>query len=421
MPDPAADEAQQPPAPPADAAPRRTAMAVAQAAEDLATALQDVLDDKVLPELAGLRSDLTAGLQEAAGFAEGANRKLREMADELAALNDPKALHDEQEAITDQITDQVKHAMAPFLARLEAVERTTASAVASPALLAAGDGDLDHILERVAALERELSVRGAINDAPPVVHGKVLELMKAVNQIGKDRKAAKEMGGYMFRGIDQVLDAVGSAVRQVGLTLETKVLERDYTTDQARNSEGKTLLWTSCRLVIAYTFVAPEDGSRHTFEMAGEARATDDKSTSKAESMALKYGLLHALMIPVEGMADGDGESPQVFTEDRDRPVQGNTADQPRPPAASPPPNTPPATDQASRQERARDALAALRHLGKVAPAERHRRLAAIRGQIESEGLGNAEIEGATLRAHGAAIFQTLPADPSEQPAQGEF
>jgi hypothetical protein len=230
-----------------------------------------------------------------------------------------------------------------------------------------------------------------------------------VNQIGKDKKADPKMGGYAFRGIDQVMDAVGVAMREVGLVMETHVLDRDYQVDQGRNSEGKTILWTSCRLTVRYTFVDPVDGSRHSFEMAGEARATDDKATSKAEAMALKYGVLQALMVPVEGMPDGDGESPQVLR-DEQRAAQ-------EPPAS--PPVAPPqqGQQQPSQMELARRALAALRALDRTPADRRQVELARIRTKIEAEGLGGVEVDGATLRAHGVAVAQTLPAQPAGQPA----
>lgn len=305
--------------------------------------------------------------------------------------------------------------MDELLSRLGVLERQTSGPNIST-LLPKLDAIGDEVLElgtRVSALERDISASvRLVMPAAPRVHGKVLELMKRVNLIGKDKTADPKMGGYAFRGIDQVMDAVGVAIRDVGLTMETRVLQRDYVTDQSRNAEGKTLLWTSCRLVIAYTFVDPEDGSRHTFEMAGEARATDDKATSKAESMALKYGLLHALMIPVEGMPDADGESPQVFQEQTRERVTG-------------PPSTPgPARDderrrEFSKAELAKAALEALDRIGRVHPDQRHAELVRIQNKIVSNGLGSYEINGATLQAHAIAVMHTLGGQPGGEPGTG--
>lgn len=429
MPDPTADEAQATPQP-AETTPRRTAMAVAQAAEDLATALQGTMDERVLPELTTLRSQVTEGFREAFAVEVANNRSMESVKTQLAAvvtelgkLNDPRALHDEQDAITDKITDQVSRATSGILARLEAAERELAAAqtgIMPPSM------DVVDLQTRLADIERQLSIVGTITDmwnGPTVggVHGKVLELMRRVNAIGKDRTANMgETGGrFKFRGIDEAMDAVGHAMREVGLTLETQVLGSDYAqnpvTNTRKDGESRTVVWTTRMVTMRYTFVDPVDGSRHTFEMSGEGRDASDKATSKAGSMALKYGLLQALMVPVTGMDDGDAESPQV-TQERP-PSPGRQQDDPAGPAThSRPPSTPPAaTDQASRQDRARNALLALRSIDRVEPAKRHAELARIRGKIESEGLGNAEVEGSTLRAWGASVFQTLPADPAEQ------
>lgn len=320
------------------------------------------------------------------------------------------------------LADRVQHLATEFMADHGKLYDRVTALEGRANRPAGGEGYQTQLQARLAAVEQRLSTVGAIGEldtltAPvPDVHRKVLELMRRVEVIGKDRKADAKIGGYAFRGIDQVMDAVGAAMRDVGLVLETQVLIREYHSEQGRNADGKTLIWTSCRLVIRYTFISPEDGSRHSFEMAGEARATDDKATSKAEAMALKYGILQALMVPVEGMPDGDREAPQVFQE----PGQGQ-ADSGH---VTQPPNTPgPAQDEQRRREfnRAelgRGAKAALDNIGRIPADQREAELTRIRNKIEESGLANFEIDGATLRAHGVAVAATLR-PPGGEPGTG--
>lgn len=294
--------------------------------------------------------------------------------------------------------------------RLDALDHRLSVAFAtSPSGIS--DGSLEAVVAEL--VDQRLSLNGfpqgsgaggsVFAEPVPRVYGKVLELMRQVRELGKDGRADPSMGGYTFRSIDSAIGAVGTAMRDVGLTLETRIVRRDYVTDEARNKQGSMVLWTSCRLVIRYAFVDPTDGSKHVFEMAGEARATDDKSTSKAESMALKYGLIQALMIPVKDLADGDGDSPQVL---REQPAQT-----PREPGQQPPAQPSEPSASKSRAQRARDAYDAMRALDKHPPERRGEVLAAIRAQVEKEGLGQEEVNGASLRGHASAIGKTLQAD----------
>jgi hypothetical protein len=52
-----------------------------------------------------------------------------------------------------------------------------------------------------------------------------------------------------------------------------------------------------------------------------------------------------------------------------------------------------------------------MRGIDRWPPAERMEKLAAIRDQIEREGLAAYEVEGITLRAHGIAVGRTLEAN----------
>lgn len=242
-----------------------------------------------------------------------------------------------------------------------------------------------NVYQRLGALEQGGAPRGVTTLG---VGAKVLQLMEEVAFIGKSREAKIETRGdnftYMFRGIDDAQDAVGAAMRKVGLIMRTQVLENRYelTPVEKRfaNGGGMTQLWSTCVLTMRYAFVDPVDMSEFAFEMVGEGKDVSDKSASKAASMACKYALFQALMIPVKGQAESDGEDPQI-TSDTPEPEQQAAAPQAAPPA------TPPVSEE-TRRTRATAAVQAVRVLHQLPKAdEAMARLNKITDQVKREGL----------------------------------
>lgn len=270
---------------------------------------------------------------------------------------------------------------------------------------------------------RQVHVQG---DAVPASGGlgaarKVLQLMQLVTHIGKERQADMGTGGkFKFRGIDEAMDAVGHAMREVGVILSTEVLKDETSTmPVTKKGDGRngpyesTILWTTTKTTMRYTFVDPEDGSTHTIEMVGEGRDASDKSTSKAGSMAFKYALLQALCIPVTGMDDSDAAPPQIMEN------EGSTRPQQQAPAQQQAQAAPEHTEE-QKAQRAGEALGAIRNVYRVegGPQAQYNRLVQIMNQVKREGLLNFAIEGSTLNQHGEAAMRTLQAPPPPDDAR---
>jgi hypothetical protein len=170
----------------------------------------------------------------------------------------------------------------------------------------------------------------AITHVPAVgnVHAKLLELMREVDHIAKSRTAKGGGMNYKFRGIDDAQNAVGQAMRKIGLLLQPEVIDWQYvqTPVDGFDDKGraKTTVWSTSRLTMGYTFVSPDDGSSFTFSMIGEGRDAGDKSGSKAASMACKYALFQALMVPLE-VDESDGHNPVAESYRDERPAASNT------------------------------------------------------------------------------------------------
>lgn len=198
-------------------------------------------------------------------------------------------------------------------------------------------GSADALAERLAELERDLAelrtrpvpmgvAAGAVPPRPPVpaILGQMLELQRMVASIGKDRTATIEGKGknqghsYSFRGIDDAMDAVGTAMREIGIIgPRSEIIDTEWVTDAVPRfyngkQEGVTV-WTTCRVKMRYVFVSPIDGSEFPVEGVGTGRDNGDKDGSKASSAAMKYALFQGLCIPVRGVnVDPETEHPQI-------------------------------------------------------------------------------------------------------------
>lgn len=356
------------------------------------------------------------------GIAE-LRRRLAAVEETAKAMDgDPVSHTLAEDALADQIEHQVDR-------KVQAMFEGTGVA---PAEVANTATRIQRLEAELASISGMLSTPGpsALNAAHAMVANertvrptgaakKVLQLMRQVTHLGKEKEANLGQGGrFKFRGVDDAMDAVGHAMRDVGVILGTEILNDETThtpiTKRGTNKDGttweNTVVWTSTKLTVRYTFTDPEDGSTHLLEMTGEGRDASDKSTSKAASMALKYGLFQALMIPVTGLDDSDAAPPQRMEQD-----------QQRPPASQPSSNTDQRASDQAKAQRAGEALQAIRNIYRVPSGVQAQtaKLTAIMRQVQGEGLLEFVVEGSTLDQHGKAAMATLQAPPpaDEPPA----
>ena len=138
----------------------------------------------------------------------------------------------------------------------------------------------------------------------PAIYGALVDVMSSVGAVGKG--SINRDQGYRYRGIDDVMTAVNAALVRHRVVVRPTVLER-IASERPRRGGGSMYV---THVLVRYRFISAVDGSFDDVEMWGEGADTADKSTSKAQSMALKYALLHALMIPTDDIIDGDSEHP---------------------------------------------------------------------------------------------------------------
>lgn len=139
----------------------------------------------------------------------------------------------------------------------------------------------------------------------PKIYAAMVAIMSDVTGISKAKKNMQQ--GFMYRGIDDVYNALHTILAKHGVFMTPEVLQVERTERQTQR--GGTLLYAQAR--VKYTFYA-SDGSSVSVVVDGEGMDSGDKATGKALSIAHKYALFQTFLIPTEEQPDPDAESHQV-------------------------------------------------------------------------------------------------------------
>lgn len=137
------------------------------------------------------------------------------------------------------------------------------------------------------------------------VFERLSKVMDIVGAVGKNKTNAQQ--GFKYRAIDDFIQAVHPALVSAGVVLIPEVLTHESANRPTKSGGISTHVVVTAR----FTFYAP-DGSSVSGVTVGEAADSADKASNKAMSQALKYFLMQALMVPLEDLADGDRETPDM-------------------------------------------------------------------------------------------------------------
>ena len=136
----------------------------------------------------------------------------------------------------------------------------------------------------------------AVGDPPKSVVEALSLCMGDVQKISKDRKVTEGPARFSFRGVDDVMQAVGPALRTHGVVFApsrvVSIEHERYTTAKGSPMDGVTV-------VVEYTITGPA-GDTMTAAAAGQASDSGDKAVPKAMSVAFRTVLLQALCIPTD-------------------------------------------------------------------------------------------------------------------------
>ena len=141
-----------------------------------------------------------------------------------------------------------------------------------------------------------------------LIYKKLGEVMGKIGAIDKERK--NEQQGFMFRGIDDFMNALHGLMAEAGIIILPSEIEHLQENFETVNKEGRKNLQFRTRLHLRFTFVSTEDGSSVTADGWGEAADNGDKGYNKCKSIALKYVLMQMFLVPTKDIADPDKETP---------------------------------------------------------------------------------------------------------------
>ncbi|MFE7754276.1 ERF family protein [Streptomyces sp. NPDC057429] len=134
------------------------------------------------------------------------------------------------------------------------------------------------------------------------VHIAWLRVRREIRAIGKGEKYEDGRTKYNFRGTDTVVQYFGPVTLKHGVNVLPVRTETSYGTKNTKS--GGTM--RECTATVTWHIMGPL-GDILTLQTAGEALDTSDKSTTKAQTVALRNLLLNGGLIPT-GERDPDAD-----------------------------------------------------------------------------------------------------------------
>lgn len=134
------------------------------------------------------------------------------------------------------------------------------------------------------------------------VHLAWLRVRREIRSIGKGEKYEEGRTRYNFRGTDTVVQYFGPVTIKHGVNVIPFKTETTYGSKQTKS--GSTM--RECSVIVTWHIVGPK-GDVLVAQTAGEALDTSDKSTTKAQTVALRNLLLNGGLIPT-GDRDPDAD-----------------------------------------------------------------------------------------------------------------
>lgn len=141
------------------------------------------------------------------------------------------------------------------------------------------------------------TIEGKIYKAIPCIMGEI-------NAVGKNKKNTQQ--GFMYRGIDDVMNAINPALVKHNVFIVPEVMEQSR--EERKTAKGGSLLYSVCRMKFRF---CADDGSYVEAVTIGEGMDSGDKATNKAMAVAFKYACFQVFCIPTEEMKDPDAETPE--------------------------------------------------------------------------------------------------------------
>lgn len=148
------------------------------------------------------------------------------------------------------------------------------------------------------------------------------DVFAAINAVMRDVQAVRKgerngHGGFMFRGIDAVTNAVGPALREHGVIVVPEVIDETF---EMVTIGGNRTLMARVSLRVRFRWYGPA-GDYLDCVTQGEAFDSGDKATAKAHSVAFRTAMIQTLALPTDE-PDPDAQTYEAAPVDVDALVQ---------------------------------------------------------------------------------------------------
>lgn len=169
-----------------------------------------------------------------------------------------------------------------------------------------------------------------------MIHELIPKIAAELGAIGKNRQMG-DQGGYKYRGVEDIVNALSPILASHGVYVRVEVLERETTFHDRVDRQGvKYGFQTHSILKVAHWLIAADESIAGPWVTIGEALDVSDKSSNKAMTAAWKYAMVDAFTIAYSEMDDPDDH--RLVTDGSDEPRQrGRQRQQQRAPRAQRP------------------------------------------------------------------------------------
>ncbi len=159
-------------------------------------------------------------------------------------------------------------------------------------------------------------------EKPPKILAAMHSVMSKLTHLPKNRSAPDKVGGYAYRGIDDLMAALHPLLVKHKIIILPQCLSRDW---QFQTQKG--LPWEMA-VTMRYVFKSTEDGSEVFVEAPGMGGDTGDKCSGKAATNAFKVAIYQTFCVPIaeasmdpEAADDTPPKAPAKTTDPRDMPL----------------------------------------------------------------------------------------------------
>lgn len=142
------------------------------------------------------------------------------------------------------------------------------------------------------------------------IHERMVAILKELPPVGKDQRNQQQ--GFMFRGHDDVMNALNPLLGKHGVFVSPDVLER--VPSQRTTSKGGVMF--EVNLHVRFRFYGAL-GDYVEASAWGEGTDSGDKSTNKAMTMAFKNVLNQVFAISNKETQDADADTPPESVDSR--------------------------------------------------------------------------------------------------------